>query len=107
MTIRWDGIEFTGPIKGIANVKDGKGVYAIMKISKWEDGTPYYQVVYFGQTESFKDRLTSNHEKYNCWKKQTDTIYRGLYFMPNSKEFQREKIEGKLINKYSPVCNNT
>ena len=70
----------------------------------------YYKVTYFGQTNNFSERLTTNHENYDCFKEQankyTSEIYRELYFMLNSSEEERKKVESKLIKQYNPPCNN-
>jgi len=107
MTIPWGAYQFQGPSKYTRGmVKDiGGGVYAIMIITKYDNDKPIYKIIYFGQTNDFATRLTEEHHKYSCFIKQSKELYRGLYFMANSTEEQREKIESELIKQYTPVCN--
>ncbi len=112
MTITLENYKFSGPFKYTRGIKDGlSGVYAIMVITGQENGKSLYQLIYVGQTHDFAERLTENHHKYDCFKKQAkkheSEIYRGLYFMTDSSEEERIEVESKLIQKRNLICNDT
>jgi len=110
MTIKWGGIQFTGPHNlDSCAMPNESGLYSIM-IKPDPDNKPNtYTVVYFGESENFQDRLTSSHHKYDCWKKQVgsdNAIYFGLYVMSNSSEETRRELEAQLIQKIRTTCND-
>lgn len=111
MSVKWGGYEFTNPSKYSREIVEGKGgVYVIMAKTKIKQGKQYYKATYFGQTNNFSERLTTNHENYNCFEEQANKynskIYRELYFMSNSTKEKREKVESELIKQYVPPCND-
>ena len=92
---------FNGPYEGVDDVYYGSGVYAIWK--RCSDGR--YEMLYVGETDSFPDRISKDHEKYGCWIKHGGTIYHGLYYMDESTKKQRVSMERQLIDEHRPVCN--
>lgn len=110
MTITWGGIEFTGPhMLSFCPTGNSSGLYAIMIKPDPTNEPNTYTIIYFGETENFEERLTSSHHKYDCWNQRIGSdgeIYYGLHIMPNSTEEQRRELEGLLIEKHNPICNN-
>ena len=103
-SITCDGLEFTDPVIGFSDVEPGMGVYAIMR-RIWKNNAFHYDILYIGQTNDFEDRLTSNHEKYDCWLEHTNIVYHALYHMPHTTKSERESVENRLIHCYLPPCN--
>ena len=68
--INWAGIEYTfNPLQTFdSNFPTYGGIYVI---SRKQDNM--YKPLYVGQTQDFSDRLTTNHENYDCWIKHSDS----------------------------------
>jgi excinuclease UvrABC nuclease subunit len=105
MTIVWDNTRFEGPyLMSRYSIPNGAGVYAIMK---HREGT-WYDIIYFGESANFEERITAYHHKFECWKRQAgtiDNVYFGIHNMGYSTQNQRLQLEGELIERYKPNCN--
>ena len=100
-TINWNGKsgkQYTYTIFPIdTNFTDAAGNYVFMK--ELENG--YYEPIYFGITNSFKDRFDTHHA-WRCISGQGAT-HIGVH--GNSRQADREAEELDLLNNYTTVCN--
>ena len=107
MSVNWGDLSFTDPEllnDGVDSTESG--VYAIMTKPDPQNKPKTYTILYFGETHDFSDRVTDNHEKFDCWQQyQKSGLYYELYIMSNSSQTQRQTIESQLISKYGPICN--
>lgn len=101
MPIYCNGITFDGPYEGVDDVDEGSGVYVILN----RDSDAISELRYVGETDSFPDRISKNHEKYDCWIGSGGTLYHGLYHLDDSTKKQRVRIERHVIDEHQPVCN--
>ena len=94
------------PFRDLPNFPHDQGIYIFAEeIHNNVSGFSDYEVLYVGQTDSFKDRPVSDkHEK---WKRANSN---GANFIciftkevPDSLE--RKRIEKDIIDKYAPMCN--
>jgi len=110
MTITWGEVQFTGPhILNSCEIPNQSGLYAIMVKEDPINQPKNYTIIYFGESENFSERVTSNHHKFDCWTKQVGSdnlIFYGLHIMENSTEEQRGGLELKQINRFNPSCND-
>lgn len=87
-----NGIEYNAP-----------GVYIFSKGRPNAQGGNNHEILYIGETESLKDRLTPNHEKW------IDALHHGMnyvsVYMPNPVE-SRQHIEKELIHHFNPPLND-
>lgn len=78
------------------------GVYIFTKESRNQHGEKKYYPLYIGQTISFKDRLTTNHEKWPC---AVQNNVNCLCILVEENMFSRRAIELDLLSKYNTPCN--
>ena len=102
--INLGGYEFSEP-KLLANtvLSNVGGIYSILCPTKDLDTL---ELLYIGITDNFYERISPNHHKYDCWTRKTkpQKLYVSIHKTPN-KTIQR-LIENKLINKFTPICND-
>ena len=79
------------------------GVYIFSKGRPNAQGGNTHQILYIGESETLKDRVTPNHEKWD------DAIRQGMNFVsiyvPYSAE-TRQGIEKELIQHFKPPLND-
>lgn len=63
----------------------------------------YWKPLYVGETSSFRDRLTSSHERWECAEQYKVTHIHAHTNTAGSNA--RIKEEEDLINNYKPICN--
>ena len=76
------------------------GVYIFLK----ENSSGLYDIIYIGQTSSFKDRIDddfTNHTQYECIKNK----YTHIATLDVPREQQRLDIERRLIRSKNTSCN--
>ena len=79
--------------------KDEPGNYIYAKEISPDRWVP----IYIGETDSLKDRLSSNHEKLPCIKRHGGTHIHA--HTSSSDEDIRRAEEADLIEKWNPPCN--
>jgi hypothetical protein len=81
-------------------------LYAIMILDVRYKPRPY-QVLYFGQAQNLRSRLTFGHEKYRDWLRAANgaRLFVAYHPMPRSTETARLAAEDALIKIYQPACN--
>jgi hypothetical protein len=108
--IRWGAYTFTRPTLWNSFVRflppPSGGIYVVMVLDHgWSPQT--YRPLYFGQCESFCERLTTRHEKLPSWHNEAcgSALYVSLHTMPAASTEGREARENELIDHYHPPCN--
>lgn len=84
------------------NYKDAPGVYAFLR-----DDPDGWDAIYIGETESLKDRLTTNllrHHQYDCAVKKNGATHIATRLVTGGRK-ARLDLETKLRNAYSTPCN--
>ena len=83
---------------------DVGGVYIFTREAPNEkNGGKNYYPLYIGQTNSFRHRITRNHNKWPC------AVVNGvncLCVLVEKNTFSRRAIELDLLSKYNTPCNN-
>jgi len=104
LTIMWDGISskeykyWITPIESTFKPVAGNYIFAKeVESHKW---TP----IYVGETDNLEERLTSNHEKMPCVKRNGGT-HLHTHTTTND-EITRRKEESDIIAKWKPPCNS-
>jgi len=104
LTIMWDGISgkeykyWITPIESTFKPVAGNYIFAKeVEPHKW---TP----IYIGETDNLEERLTSNHEKMPCVKRNGGT-HLHTHTSTND-EITRRKEESDIIAKWKPLCNS-
>ncbi len=87
---------------GTETFNDVGGVYVFTKESFNQHGEKRYHPLYIGQTNSFKDRLATNHEKWPC---AVQNNVNCLCILAEENMFSRRAIELDLLSKYNTPCN--
>jgi len=111
MAITWASIEFTNPVKITQwDPPYRAAVYAIMRKKDPINKPNTYTLIYVGESGNLSDRgFYKSHHKYPCWTREAgvdENIYISVYLMPNSTEEERREIEGNIVKKIHPVCND-
>ena len=88
---------------GTETFNDIGGVYIFTREARNQHGDMKYYPLYIGQTNSFKDRLTTNHEKWPC---AIQNDVNCLCVLVEDNTFSRRAIELDLLSKYNTPCNN-
>ena len=106
--IRFNNYSFTSPVRfDRASFPGVAGIYAVMVIDPGARPLPY-QVIYFGQTESFRDRFAWRHHAYGRWLRiagREENLWVAFHLRPSSSERERQLLESTLIRSYQPPCN--
>ena len=87
---------------GTETFNDVGGVYIFTKESFNQHGEKKYHPLYIGQTNSFKDRLATNHEKWPC---AVQNNVNCLCILAKENIFSCRAIELDLLSKYNTPCN--
>lgn len=80
----------------------GGGVYIFTKQAQNRNGETRYYPLYIGQTNSFKDRLTTSHERWPC---AVQNEVNCLCVLVEENTFSRKAIELDLLSRYNTPCN--
>ncbi len=81
---------------------DVGGVYVFTKQYRDRQSVIRYAPLYIGQTESFSDRLTESHEKWDC---AEENGYNTVCVYVDQDEESRLSIERDLLKNYRTPCN--
>jgi len=97
--------EFLGPIKlSEWGPPMEEVVYAIL--ARKNDR---FNIIYMDESEKTKDAdFFTKNTKFKCWVSHGGTekdLYLSIYPMWKSEKREREKIVGKAVYRYKPVCN--
>ena len=105
--VTWSGHKFTVPTQlSIWDGENGGGVYAIMFRPDYKKKPQTYQILYFGEADTFDTRLVKSHEKIPCCKKNSNRNALYVSILKTSTKSERTRIEKFLIKKHDPPCND-
>lgn len=82
------------------------GVYLISSKVDTNPQLIWYKPLYFGETKNFSERVTSNHEKYNCWKEYSNQTKLYICTHRDDSECSRKLKEEELRGIYKLPCNS-
>ena len=100
MPITISGYTFEGPYSSPNSLRDNQGVYAIL------NGTVRPNILYVGESESVRTRVTNNHERESCWdRNNTRGLYYCALYTPGWTKQQRLTLESRIREEFNPVCN--
>ena len=94
------------PFRDLPNFPHDQGIYIFAKqfhnnVSGFSD----YEVLYVGETDSFKDRpVSEKHEKWE-YAHRHEANFICIFTKEISDSLERKSIEDDLIDKYDPICN--
>jgi hypothetical protein len=100
---RW----FTEPTPfSMASPNKTQGIYAILAFDAQCRPRPF-RVLYFGESENLKTRVTDQHEKFTDWVQEAGGIvfFVSFHGTVGLTDDQRKEAENKLIAEYNPPCN--
>jgi excinuclease UvrABC nuclease subunit len=83
-----------------------QGIYAILAFDAQSRPRPF-RVLYIGESENLKKRVTNQHEKFSDWVQEAGGIVFFVSFHSTVvlTDEQRKDAEEKLIAQYDPPCN--
>ncbi|MEM7165138.1 MAG: hypothetical protein AAF581_06710 [Planctomycetota bacterium] len=100
MSIEICNHSFEGPYTDTSDLKEQGGVYVILdkrSNAKWT-------VIDVGQSSGVKSRVDS-HDRKDCWtRNQRGTLGVAVMYTPGWSEQQREALERKIREAYTPMC---
>ena len=82
---------------------NGPGVYIFSKGRPNAQGGNNHEILYIGETDTLKDKVTPNHEKWG------DALHHGMNYVSVYVPFpveSREHIEKELIQHFKPPLNS-
>ena len=94
------------PFRDLPNFPHDQGIYIFAKeIHNNVSGFSDYEVLYIGETNSFKGRpVSEKHEKWeHAHRLGANRIC--IFTKEVSDTLERKSIENDLIDKYDPICN--
>lgn len=82
-----------------------QGIYCVYKgvYNKEEDTVSLKELIYIGESQNLKERITS-HEKWTNWKNKL-TTNQCLALTYATTTSNRENVEKVLIYEHQPICN--
>jgi hypothetical protein len=107
--ISYAGWVFTYPAPlFLTPAPSGPGLYAIQVADKTYRPHPF-EPIYFGESEDLADRLFPSQEAFRRWSMHPavnagSLLYISYMKLPYNRRF-RQRVEGNLIARYRPVCN--
>ena len=104
--IKLDNYNFEGPY--LLSTFEGLNRAAIYAILCKNIFSNDFKIIYIGQSGEYGARLDTHNKKY-CWDDncKAGILYVAIFYTPTDQysKKEREKLEGELISKFNPVCN--